>query len=182
MTLGELREKHRGSARAITRPVKFRILVETESGDEPTPFEADALLRFVGDRERNDALQEAQAALAARYPGQAVLHEVHLAVRAYHVLALVLRDASNSVHPFADSAADLEESLTASEAIRLQAEYQRFVEDEFPERIDEEVRSQLVEEAAKKSLLDLLSEHGLSTIRGLLPFLAQTRGSAPTQT
>lgn len=183
MKLGEILagQEGRGVFRAPTKRIKLKVLGANASGEQ-TVADAEAVLSFVPEHEREEARIEAERSLAKQYPGlvpEPVLHDA----RVYHLLQRALRDADDPRQPFAEGGVvQLKRALHQRTALDAYVAYERWCAQEFPEQVDEDVFEQLVEEAKKKSLVDLLSAHDSSRILEAMPSLVAHFGRSRTQT
>lgn len=183
MKLGNFLERSRkGQATpAPTRPVKFRVLSKDSNG-ERTIVEASAVLAFVDDEERREALIAAEKSLREEFPTGEIPSERLKEEYAYHVLARALRDEEDTAAQFATDVKQLRRALHSMDRVRIYDEYVAFIADEFPEDVDQDTLEKLVEEAEGKSLRALLSDYGYSQIRAALPSLAARYGTSQTGT
>jgi acyl-CoA hydrolase len=180
MQLGNILNGAR-TQRAVTRPVKFRIIA-TNSREERTTAPAEAVLVFVAPDEHQEALVLAQEAIDTRFRARPIPAQVLASEQQYHFLLLALRDKSDPAKPFASSIGDLRLSIPGPVAEMLVAEYQRFVDEEFPDFVEDDDFEKLVEEAKKKPFADLLTSFGFSQIQRALGSLAARSGASLTRT
>jgi hypothetical protein len=166
---------------APTTPLTFKVLGRDEQGVRTTT-DARAVLAFVDDDERNEALRQAEKELRAEFPDGNVPLGLLSEERNYHVLAKGLRDEDDPRAPFADSVKQLRGALHHMEYERIVRAYEDFLEEEFPETPTPEQLDQLIEEAAKNSFGGLLTSYDLRTIRRALPFLVARFGRSPMLT
>src|SRR5579859_3319296 len=184
MKLGEIQtgQGGRGVYRAPTKPVKIKVLSTSPSGEQQVS-DAEAVLAFVSEHEREEARVEAERDLAKRYSGGIIPQSVLDDAVVYYVLQRALRDADDPRQPFADGGvAQLKSALHQRAAIDLFVTYQRWCAQEFPPQVDDEVFESMVEEARKKSLADLLSAFDSSQILAAMPSLVALFGKSKTQT
>lgn len=182
MKLGDLRTASL-SGKALLAPTKrvtFKVLLHTQHG-ERTTTDASAILVFLDDEERDQALTAADKAVEARYNGNPP-RDAREQERQYHVLAAALRDEENTAATFAQDAAELKRALHAIDRDRVYEAYIDFLAEEYPVEIDEATWKALTEEAEKKSLRDLLMQFGSSLIRRVVLPLAGRYGAPPTPT
>jgi hypothetical protein len=184
MKLGEILRKSGGAFRAPTKPVKFKVIGRDPSSGDQTVADAEAVLVFVDESEREEALIESEKYIRKKFPDGVMLSADRLTdSHTYHLLAKALRDADDPRQPFAaGGVSELRASLHRNEAQHVYSEYLRFVDEEFPEHVDDETFEELADAAAKKSLRDLLSSFDLSTIRRALPSLVARFSKSTTPT
>lgn len=169
-----------GAYRAPTKSVKFKVLGEN-SQSEQVIADARAELRFVPEDEAVECRDTAERVLRKKF-ADAIPADLLLDERAFQLLQRALRDADDPRQPFAASVTELRSGLQRREANRLVNVYEQWVAEEFPEQVDDDIFEQLVEEAKKKSLADLLSSHESSTILRALPSLVAHFGKSPMLT
>lgn len=162
----------RSKGRPVTvRPVSFHAVSLDENGAQ-VKAEVPAVLVALNELERAQVRQDADKELARRFKDQLIVESVRRDEEIYHLLHKALKDAepneAGSHSQLAESVAELRLSLVLLEARRLKEEYDRFMEDEFPERIDQETWNKLVEDAKKNSLPDLLTAYGYEKCRAVL--------------
>ena len=147
MKLGDFVTRARKAHRPpVTCPVRFRILaVVDDDTDGTAPIEVDALLVFVSDASRNEAVTEADAAIDKRKGGTPA--DVAGSLREYHFLHRCLRDTDDPGAPFADTPDELATMLVGLERERVAAAYAAFVREEFPDAPTKEQLDKLTAEA-----------------------------------
>lgn len=155
----------------VQRLVTFRLVGTNRSGERVKHEQAQALLWFVTEWQRQEAYRDADKALAEIYKDRPIPVDRLIDERNYHVLFRALRDPSPPHPTFADTVLQLQNALVIDEAQHVWSEYERFREEEFPSHIDEKAFAALVEEAKKNSLSDLLTSSGSSLIRRAWPSL-----------
>jgi hypothetical protein len=180
MQLGNILDAARNQ-RAVTRLVKFKI-VATNRQEQRTTAAVEALLAFVAADDHQEALVRAQEALAKRFPSRPLSANVVLSEEQYHFLALALRDSADPAKPFASSVDDIRLAIPGPVAAVLMSEYQRFVDEEFPDIVEDDEFEKLVEDAKKKPFADLLTSYGFSQIQRALGSLAARSGASLTRT
>jgi hypothetical protein len=181
MKLAAFLAVHGRSLPAPTRSVKFKILgADVRKSGTVAPAEAE--IAFVSETSRQEALRNADAAIATEYEGQLPSGDRREDERMYHVLHRALRDKDDVRQPFAESPDELKAALVLPEAARIWREYLQFVDEEFPEWVDAETFEKLVAESKKTSLPDLLSSFGSDVVRRSMPGLLSRlqRSATPT--
>lgn len=179
MRLGDILSRA-GHARALTpRPVSFNVIGEDEHMQQ-TIAKVECCMIFVSEAEREKVRVELHADLGKRFADKMVPDTVVRDEEIYHLLIRALRDKDpdeNGYHqPLAASLPELRASLVVLEARRLKAEYEQFMLEEFPDKIDNETWEALVEEAKKNSAQDLLTKYGYASAVRVLSFLAGLSG------
>lgn len=157
------------------RPIDF-IVIGTDSQGQPRQSKASARLRFVSEQERADLYAKADAEAIKRYGGSAPLDR-QIEERNYHLLYAALRDEDAPGEPFAASVKQLRSSFVLTEAKRVFAAYEAWLEEEFPDHVTSEDMAKLVEEAKKKSLFDLFTSCGYRQTLAVLRSLAEASGT-----
>ena len=177
MKLGEIiTGKAGGVYEAPTRSVKFKVIGRRATGEQVVA-DADASIAFVPEALRVESRVAAEKALRKEFPDGApsdLLNDE----RVYHLLLKCLKDSDDHRQPFAMTVDELKSSLHRRVAVDLYTAYEKFSADEFPEDIDVDAFEQLVEEAKKKSLADLLLSHGSEQILQALPSLVAHFGKS----
>ena len=143
--------------------------------------DAEALFRFVNEEERADLSAKADAEVAKRYEGRAVPPDRLRDERTFYLLHAALRDADSPKDALAASVLLLRRALVLEEAQRIQQEYDQWIAEEFPPHVSDEEMKQLIEDAKKNSLADLLTSYGYKRTLSALRSLG-TSGAVPTQT
>jgi hypothetical protein len=166
---------------APTRPVNFKVL-GVNGQMAGLVADAGAELAFVPEAARQEALRDANRAVAEAYVDQPVPEERRDDEGKYHVLFRALRDKDDVRQPFADSVKELKNALVLPEAARLWREYHQFVDEEFPDAVDADTFEKLVEEARRSFLSDLLSRFGFDAVRRSMPGLLARLKTSPTRT
>ncbi len=161
---------------APSRPVKLR-LIQTVEGIQQVA-EAEAVFRFVNDRETAEAETRAAAACATMNP--VPTDGVREAVRQSYLLHEALRQKENPAGIFFDGADECRSMLVDIERRRLLGEYQLWKEREFPEALDPEKFKEAVADMTNFSMTDLLTKYGYDTVRLLLLSSLATRTTSPT--
>ena len=182
MNLDDFLASAGGAFPAPVKHVKFRAIGRNPSGPDLMAVEVEATLVFVSESERQQVHRDAWAEMRKLYkddpiPPSRIEDEI-----IYHFLFKALRDSSSQsyIAPFARSVEGLKKALVITTATEVYSEYQAFVRDEFPERMDAEEFKALVDAAEKKSLADLLSGPESYSIRRALPSLAAHFGQSQT--
>jgi hypothetical protein len=139
-------------------------------------------IAFVSESQRQEALREADAAIAKEYGGQPIPDDRREDERMYHVLHRALRDRDDVRQPFADGVNELKNALVLPEAARVWKAYLGFVDEEFPDQVDAETFEKLVEEAKTHFFADLVSSFGSDVVRRATPGLIRRLAKSPTQT
>lgn len=165
---------------APTKHIKFKVLLHTADGQR-TASDASAMLVFLDDNERDQAIAAADKASEARYGGNPPV-DAREGERQYYILAAALRDEEDTRVSFAKDVAELKRSLHAIDRARIYEAYIDFLAEEYPVEIDEATWKALVDDAEKKSLRDLLMLYGSSQIRRVVMPLAGRYGAPPTVT
>lgn len=183
MKLGEIiTGKAGGVYDAPTRPVRFKVIGKRANGEQVVA-DAEAVIAFVPESQRVESRVAADKALRMSFPDGNAPADLLNDERVYHLLLKCLKDSDDHRQPFAMTVDELKGSLHRRVAVDLYTAYEKFSADEFPEEMDVDTFEQLVEEAKKKSLCDLLSSHGSELILRALPSLAAHFGkSQPTPT
>jgi hypothetical protein len=150
MRLGDFLRNHDLQDPSPTHPVSFRVVGKNKRGEDFT-MEANAVLAFVDEDKRTHGLHTARATLRPLYP-QGELPAVELSnEQAYQLLLHALRDADDPRVQFAENVDQLKRALVKPVAERLYADYQKFVDEEFPEVVSPEQLAELTNEAEKNS-------------------------------
>lgn len=173
MKLHDFLSAQGGVRTAATRPVKMRV-VGLDPSARSVVAEARAEIAHVSERERQQALREADRALHDLYLHDPVPEDRREDERTYHILQRALRDADDVRQPFSDSVTELKSALVLAEARRVWAAYVQFMEEEFPDQVDGETFERLVEEAKKASVPDLIASFGFDAVRRSMPGLLAT--------
>lgn len=184
MNIGQILQKAGGAFAAPTKTVTFKVVGRDADGRQIIS-DASAALVFVDEREREAALIESEKFLRTKFPDGVMLSADRLLdSNTYHLLQKALRDSDDARKPFAFTVDDLKSCLQRNHAVKVYADYLRFVDEEFPEEVDSDTFEELAEAAGKKSLSDLLSQFGSSVIRRALPSLAArlSKSQTPTST
>lgn len=168
-----------GQVTAQTHPVTFKAIKRGKHGDEYV-IEVKAVIAFVDEKRRDEAMDAAEAAIRRVYPDGNAPVEKRSNEIAYQVLLRALRDADDARVQFAESVEQLRAVLVQRVATYLYSEYLDFVDEEFPEVITPDQFAELVEAARKKSLSDLLTSTDYWTLRRALPGLVAHFGKSPT--
>lgn len=168
-----------GQVAAPVHPVTFKAIKRGKHGEEYV-IEMKAALAFVDEKRRDEAMDAAEAAIRRVYPDGNAPVEKRSNEIAYQVLLRALRDADDPRVQFAESVEQLRSVLVQRVATHLYAEYQDFVDEEFPEVITPEQFADLVEQATKKSMRDLLISTDYWTLRRALPGLVAHFGRSQT--
>lgn len=150
MKLGEyLAEARKRRLPPVSRKIKLRVLVPLD--DPPNTHnvrEAEAILVLVSDEARNEAVAEADKALAeSKDPVSA---GARADLQDYYFLHRALRDPSAPAEPFADTPQDLRMAFVAKQKADVVAAYQGFVEEEFPDAPTKEGLDKMTREAEGK--------------------------------
>lgn len=175
MKLGDFLKQGRPSA---TRTVTLRVLGVT-ANEAKIVADAKAEIVCVSERERQEALREADEAVRKLYGGDPP-EDRRSDERMYHVLHRVLRDVDDHRQPFADSVIALKNAFVRSEAVRAWSEYVGFLDEEFPEAVDAETFAKLVQATRTAFLPDMISSFGFDAVRRSMPgLLALLRTSSP---
>lgn len=183
MKLGEHFLTGGRSRSAPTRSVSFRACGTAPGGVEKMIAEVSACLAFVNEGARAEAIRDANDYLLKFYRGQPIPAQAREDEETYHILNLALRDAGDPRQPLCANGVDeLRQALVLHVARELWVAFTAFMAEEFPSQVSAETFGELVEDAKKKSLPDLLSGYGFSTILRSLPSLAAALGTSPTQT
>lgn len=153
------------------RSVKFKIVRNAGNGSRLVA-DASALLVYVDEKDRAEAIRNADGIINARYKGDPIPSESREDERALHILALALRDEDPPHAPFARTVDELRSALVDREFGNVWAEFNRYIAEEFPPYVDEAEFRRLVDLAAKKPLPDLRTEFDSSMLRRSLPSLA----------
>jgi hypothetical protein len=157
------------------RPVQFSA-VEPDKTKAQAIIDVDAALVFVDEDARAQIGISARASLEKRFPEAALDEEDLKNERAYQLLFLCLRDAEDPRASLAASVDELRAALVLPEARRLSDEYDRYIQDEFPPAVDDETWRQMVVDAEKNCLGDLLTKYGSAPVGRLISSLAARSG------
>lgn len=127
----------------VCKAVKFRVLGEDQQGRQVST-EAEAVLVFVSETARIEA--EALAAHSLG-PGGTLGQE-----KVYWFLMAALRDKDNPARRFCLNAEidKFRSALIAEQVIWIKGQYDRFVQDEYPELATAEQQDELAEQALEK--------------------------------
>ena len=152
-----------------------RITVQLVDPDNPTRVaDAHACLRFVPDRVRFEALDDAAGALAAiKVP---VDDRRRAGEETYHFLVRALRQAEQPSAPFFQTALEAKNMLTTAEAMRIANEYDRYLWAHAPQTMTPEQIAEVRKDVEGFFLPDLLRRHGYWSLARLLPSLAMELG------
>jgi len=175
MKLHEFLDQANDDNLAPAKPVKFKVIGSNAKGHQTT-MDASAVLVFVPEHARQRALLEAEKAMHAESDGKVISPDRQDDENIYHILFEALRDESDHRTYFARNFKELKLALVKPVAKELYTTYTHWVSEEFPASIDDAQFDALVEEAKKKSLVDLLSCTEFSTILRVLPSLAALYG------
>jgi hypothetical protein len=149
MRLGDfLNTSIEGQLMAPTHPVSFKAIKRSKHGEEYI-VEVKAVLAFVDEKRRDEAMDAAEAAIRRLYPDGNAPAERRSNELAYQVLLHALRDADDPRVQFAESVEQLRSVLVQRVATHLYGEYRDFVDEEFPEVITPEQFADLVEQGRK---------------------------------
>lgn len=135
---------------APTQPVTFKALGRDPHGEEYL-VECKATLGLVDENRRDEAIDDTEARMRAKYPDGTAPEEKRRNEMAYQVLLRAMRDADDTRVQFAASVDELRSALVMPEATRLYGEYVRFVEEEFPAAPTTKQFQALTREAEKNS-------------------------------
>ena len=160
-------------------PVSFEILHQAASG-ESHKISCNAVLVCISEKDRQKAMAEALKKCRKDYSEG--IPPVRLAEEErYHILAEALRDADDTRKAFT-SVGQLRASLVSSTMADLWESFTNFLDREFPPVISKEEFAQLVEDAKKKSLGDLLSSMSSAKMTRSLPGLVYLFANSQTET
>lgn len=178
MKLGDIlsSKNQSGLVPSVTRDVEFKVLGKAKGSGDPVTATAKATLCVISEEERAEALKEASLAVARRYKDAPPSEEALGFERALQVLSLALRDSDDPRGSFA-GVDELRRALVKPVAMRLYSEYLAYEAEEFPDSIDDATFKRLLEDAKKKSAVDLLFIYGSSLIQRVLPTLAVASGA-----
>lgn len=160
---------------APTKPVKFKVLGRNQGGEQVVA-DAEAILVFVSEKERQEAIRDAHQELRRLYDKMPVPDERLSDEISYQLLFRALRDSTDQRVAFAGSVPELRAAMSLRVCSELVATYHEWVAQEFPEEIDEEQFQKLVEEAKKVCFFDLVSAFGSRTIQRAMPSLLAISG------
>ena len=144
--------------------VKMRLIRTTGSTQQVA--EAEAVFRFVSDRETAEAVARAALACATMKPEPT--DGIREAVRQAHLLHEALRQKENPAGVFFGGADECRMMLVDIERRRLLGEYELWKEREFPERLDPKQWAEAVEDARNFTMPALLTKYGYDITRRLL--------------
>ena len=152
MRLGEhLNAKVRaGAIPAPTHPVIFRALARDAHGEQYV-VDANAVLAFVDEDQRDRAIDAAEAEIRLKYPDASAPAEKRRNAVAYQILLYALRDAEDPRVQLAATVEELRKALVQPVATRLYSEYIAFVDEEFPATPAEGDFAGMVDDAEKNS-------------------------------
>jgi hypothetical protein len=168
-----------GAQHAATRTFKIRV-VGKDPQENNVVGETEVDIAFVPERYRQEALRDAAKALHEAFGDTPVPEESADSERKYHILLRALRDSDNPKEPWCGNVTKLKNALVIREANRAWDEYCLFLEEEFPNQIDNETFANLVEQAKKVSLPDLIDSFGFDVVRrSIFGFLAVHMMSHP---
>jgi hypothetical protein len=143
--------RNRGNATpAPTQPIAFKAIARDANGDEYL-VDCKALIAFVDENKRDQAIDAAEAVLRAKYAGGSGPDEKRRNEVAYQVLLRALRDADDPRVQLASSVDELRSALVMPEATRLYGEYVKFIDEEFPATPTPQQFDKLAAEAEKNS-------------------------------
>lgn len=181
MKLGDIlsAKNQAGLVPSVTKPVEFKITAKGKASGEHLTATVRAVLSFVTEEERAEAIKDAGDAVAKRYAERAPGDSAMSNEIALHMLARALRDADDPRQMFA-TVDELRKALVQGVATRLYSEYLAYESEEFPDTVSDATMTKLLGDAKKKSLVDLLYSYGSSLILRVLPTLAIASG-APRQ-
>jgi hypothetical protein len=181
MKLGDFLNAQGRARPAPTRPVNFKVL-GVDGQMSGLVAEVSCEIAFVSESQRQEALREADAAIAKDYGGQPIPDDRREDERMIHILHRALRDRDDVRQPFADGVKELKNALMLPEAARIWKAYLGFVEEEFPDQVDAETFEKLVEEAKRAFFPEALSRFGFDAVKACLPGLLLRLKTSPTQT
>lgn len=147
MNLGKILEAAQ-SGPSVTCPVKFRV-GGVNLKLQKTAAASEAVLVYVGEDERAQALVEAASYLAKKFPGTPIPAQVQESEETIRFMAVALRDKGDGVSPFCD-ADQLRSSLPLATLADLSARYRTFIDAEYPVEPSAEDEQKLKEQAAGK--------------------------------
>ena len=175
MKLGDFLSQAGSSTPAPTKPVKFKVLGINGEGQQVTA-EAEAVIVFVDEHARQEAIREAHKDVRERWKNEDVPPDRLDDEITYQFLLKALRTADDPRRSFCASARELRNALTLRVCGSLMQQYRAFADEEFPDDVDNATLEELIKEAEKKSFADLISARGFSLIHRALPFLAARFG------
>lgn len=182
MKLGEIVTGRAGSVfDAPTKSVKFKLIGSKANGDGLIS-EAEAVLAFVPEDQRTEARINAEKAMRKQFPDGNIPEDLLSDERVYHLLHKSLKDSDDHRQPFASSVDELKRFMHRRTILDLATAYEQFCADEFPEVVEDDVFEQLVAEAKKKSLGDLISSYEPEKILRALPSLVAAFGKSQPET
>jgi hypothetical protein len=168
------------SVAAPVKPVKFKICFRDQGQGELRLNEASAVMVFLDEDARAEAVASAEREMQQEFPEGNAPHDLLRDRRMSHFLSKALRDEQDPRQLFASNERELRSCLHIEEMRRMVSTYADFIQSEFPDQIDEEQLKQLIEDAEKKSLRDLLTCFGSLLILQALPILAGRYGAGLT--
>lgn len=178
MKLGDIlsAKNQAGLVPSVTRDVEFKIVGKGKGSGDPVTATAKATLAVINEEERAEAIREATLAVAKLFSDVAAPQESMGFETAIHVLAKALRDRDDPRGHFAN-VDELRRALVQPVATRLYSEYLAYQAEEFPDTVDNATFNRLLEDAKKKSVVDLLFTYGSSLILRVMPTLAIASGA-----
>lgn len=150
------------------RPISFRAVRRQAVDDVGADVAVDvrALLRLVNEADRAEAIADADRAVNSRLkPGEQAPDGAREEERVFHILFRALRDVDPPHGALCATVEELRGALTLPAANDLWAEYNRFMQEEFPPYVDADEFRRLVEEARKRPLADLGKSFDSVTVR-----------------
>lgn len=178
MKLGDIL-KGAGARVSVPHSVQFTAVgqnAQLQRISVPVP----AVLIYVPEDTRETLRFDARSALAQKYPGKLPTERVISDEETFHLLFHALHQpepgASGAYSRLCDTVDELRMSLVLNEADRLTMEYHRYMALEFPPYVSDKEFEELVDEAKKKSLADLLTSYGFEKCARALTSLAGRAG------
>jgi hypothetical protein len=149
MNLGKILE---GLAQgpSVSHPVKFRVGGLNGQAQKARVL-AEAVLVYVSEEERADALVEAAKYLAKKFAGAPIPPQVQESEETIRFMAIALRDKADPAKVFCETGPDqLRAALPLDVLYDLSAEYRKFIAAEYKVELTDEDEKKLKEQAAGK--------------------------------
>lgn len=168
MRLGDFINTAGAGTPAPTCPVSFKVIGLNSAGQQITG-QANAVLVFISEKERQEAKREALLRMRELYKDQPIPSDQLSDEETYEILRCALRNPDDPRQKLG-STAELKMTIVEDVAKEIWRTYGVFLDEEFPPSIDAKTFAELVADAEKKSLAALLQSGG-SSIRRALPSL-----------
>lgn len=174
MKLGDILRQSGRAQPVEPHPVEFTAKGQG-SNFEIVTARVKAVMICLDEDQRTAARVSALAEVEKRFKDKAVPRGIVDDEETYHMLCEALRqpEQEGGIYPkLCSTVLELRTALVFPEAKRLWSEYNTYLAREFPEAPDDETWKQLLEDAKKNSLSDLLTSYGYGRVSQALSSLA----------